>query len=102
MTLRILIVVMSLSVEVGFSTIVDDMEIGANTLHDIGALFLWDVRLGKNHGEMSFDESQAWCDALLGRVLVIVAFMFHGGVGACVDARVDDPGFEDSNPRMKM
>jgi hypothetical protein len=39
------------------STLVEDMESGANALHDFGALFFWDVRLGKDHGEMSFDES---------------------------------------------
>jgi hypothetical protein len=35
------------------STLVEDMESGANALHDFGALFLWDVRLGKDHGETS-------------------------------------------------
>jgi hypothetical protein len=34
--------------------------------------------------------------------LCIVLLMFHGGLGACVDARVEDLGFEDSNPRMDM
>jgi hypothetical protein len=28
--------------------------------------------------------------------------MFHGGLGAFDDARVEDVGFEDSNPRMDM
>ena len=34
--------------------------------------------------------------------LVIVALMLHGGLGACVNARVEDLGFEDSNLRMDM
>jgi hypothetical protein len=33
---------------------------------------------------------------------VIVSLMFHGGLGACDDARVEDLGFEDLNPRMGM
>jgi hypothetical protein len=28
--------------------------------------------------------------------------MFYGGVGACVDARVEDPWFEDINPWVEM
>jgi hypothetical protein len=34
--------------------------------------------------------------------LIIVFLMFHGGLGACVDARVEDLGFGDSNPRMDI
>jgi len=34
--------------------------------------------------------------------LVIVFLMFHGGLGACVDARVEDLGFKDSTPRMGL
>jgi hypothetical protein len=30
--------------------------------------------------------------------LVIVSLMFHGGLGACVDARVEDLGFEGLKP----
>jgi hypothetical protein len=33
---------------------------------------------------------------------VLVFLMIHGGLGACDDARVEDLGFEDSNPRMDM
>jgi hypothetical protein len=35
------------------STLVENMENGSNTLHDYGALFLWDARLGKYNGYMS-------------------------------------------------
>jgi hypothetical protein len=30
----------------------------------------------------------------------LLYLMFHGGLCACVDARVEDFRFEDSNPRM--
>jgi hypothetical protein len=33
---------------------------------------------------------------------IIESLMFHGGIGACVDARVEFLGSEDSNPRMDM
>jgi hypothetical protein len=59
------------------------MESGANTLHGFGSLFLWDVRLGKDHG-------------------VLVLLMICGGLDACDDARVEDLGFGDSNPKMDM
>ena len=59
------------------------MQSGENPLHDFGALFFWDVRLGKDH-----------------RVLVFL--MIHGGLGVFVDARDDDTKFENSNPRMDM
>ena len=35
------------------STLVEDMQSGANTLHNFGALFLWDVRIRQDHGETS-------------------------------------------------
>jgi hypothetical protein len=38
----------------------------------------------------------------LGEDSVIVSLMFYGVLGACVDARVENPRFEDSNPRMDM
>ena len=34
------------------STPIEDMESGVNTLHDFEALFLWDVRLGKDHARL--------------------------------------------------
>lgn len=33
---------------------------------------------------------------------LIVALMFHGGLDAYVDARVEDLGFEDSNFKMDI
>lgn len=42
----------------------EDIESGANALHDFGALFLWDVRLWKDHREiilMSLDLSVKPC-----------------------------------------
>jgi hypothetical protein len=63
--------------------VVEDMESGTNTLYGFGTLFVWDVKLGKDHG-------------------VIVFLMLHGGLGACHDARMEDLGFEDSNQRMDM
>ena len=46
-----------------------------------GSLFLWYVRLGKSH-----------------RVLVFL--MLHGSIDAYDDVRVEELGFEDSNPRI--
>jgi hypothetical protein len=79
-----------------------DMESGANALHDYGALFLWDVRLGKDHGETSLMSLELGVMHCLEEDLVIVSLMFCGGLGACFDARVEDLGFEDSNPKMNM
>jgi len=31
---------------------------------------------------------------------IIISLMFHGGLGSCFDARAEDLGFEDSNPKM--
>jgi hypothetical protein len=85
-----------------FSTLVEDVESGVNTLHGFGALFFWDVRVGKNHGEMSLMSLELGVMPCLEEDLVIVFLMFHGGLGACVDANVEDLGFGDSNPRMDM
>jgi hypothetical protein len=35
------------------STVVEDIESGANALHEFGDVFFWDVRLGKDHGAIS-------------------------------------------------
>jgi hypothetical protein len=66
-----------------FSTLVEDTKSGANALHYFLALFFWDVRQGKDHGGLEF-------------------LIIHGGIGACDDARVEDLGFEESNPKMDM
>jgi len=50
------------------------MEIGANTLHDIGAMFLCDVRLRKDHGEMSLMSLELGVVPLLGRRLSYCIF----------------------------
>ena len=78
------------------------MESEANALHDFGALFLWGVRPGQDHGETSLMSFELGVMPCLGEELVIVALMCHGGLGACVDARVEDLGFEESSPRMDM
>ena len=80
----------------------DDFFGRANVLDDIATLCLCDAwRLAKDHGEPS------WMNLELGVIpcledLFIALLMFRGGLGACVDARVEDLGFEDSNPRMDM
>jgi hypothetical protein len=78
------------------------MKSGANALHDCGTFFLWDVRLGKDHREMSLASLEFGVMPCLKEDSVIVSLMFHGGFGACDDARVENPGFEDSNCRMDM
>ena len=39
------------------STLLDDLESGANSLHDCGVLFLWDTSLGKRSQKDYFDDS---------------------------------------------
>jgi hypothetical protein len=86
------------------STLVEDMESGANALHGFGALFLLDVRLGQDHGDTTLNSLEPGMMPFLEEDIVIVSLMFHGGlgVGVGVDTRVEDLGIEDSNPRMNM
>jgi hypothetical protein len=83
-------------------TLVEEMKSGANGLHDCGTFFLWDVRLGQDRGEMSLTSLELGVMPCLEEDSGIVSLMFHGGFGACDDARVEDPGFEGSNHRMDM
>jgi hypothetical protein len=78
------------------------MESGAKILHNFGTLFLWDVKRRKYHGEISLMILELFVMPCLEENSVIVSFMFHGGLGTCIDAKVEDLGFEDSNPRMGM
>jgi len=59
------------------------MESGANALYDFELLLFWDGRLGQGHG-------------------VLIFLMTHGGLGTCYNVRVENLGFDDSNPRMDM
>jgi hypothetical protein len=78
------------------------MKERANVLDYIATLFLCDVwRLGKDHKEPSLMSLELGVIPCL-EDLFIALLMFRGGLGACVDARVEDLGFEDSNPRMDM
>jgi hypothetical protein len=63
------------------STLVENMESGANALHGFGALLFWDVRLGKDHGEMSLMSLDLGVLPCLEEDLVIVFLMLHGGLG---------------------
>jgi len=74
------------------------MKKRANALGDIATLFLCDVwRLGKDHGKPSLMSLELGVIPCLEEDLFIVLLMFHGGLGACVDARVEDLGFEVSS-----
>jgi hypothetical protein len=78
----------------------DDFSCRANALDDIATLFLCDAwMLGKDHGEPSLISFELGLMPCLEEDLFR---MFHGGLGTCVDARVEDLGFEDSNPLMDM
>ena len=59
------------------------MDSRSNTLYVFGSLFLWCVRLGKYHR-------------------VIVFLMLHGIIDAYDDVRVEELGFDDSNPRTRL
>jgi hypothetical protein len=83
------------------STLVEDMESGANALHGFGALF-WDVRLGQDHREISLMSLEIGVRPWVEEDLVFEFSTFHGGLGACDDGREEDLGFEDSNLRMDM
>jgi hypothetical protein len=84
------------------STLVIDIESGASALHDFGAFFLWNVKLRQDHGELSLISLELGVIPCLEEDSVIVSLMFHGDIGAYVDARVEDLRFEDSNPKMDM
>jgi hypothetical protein len=60
------------------------------------------VRLGKDHGEMILMTLELGVMPCLEEDSIIVSLMFHGGLGTCVDGRVEDLGFEDSKPEMDM
>jgi hypothetical protein len=57
------------------------MKIRANTLDDIAA---W-----KNHGEPSLMSLESGVIPYFEEDMVIVLLMFHRGLGACVDPRVE-------------
>ena len=59
------------------------MESRFNTLYVFGSLFLWYVRIGKYHR-------------------AIVFLILHGIIDAYDDVRVEELGFEDSNPRIGL
>jgi hypothetical protein len=72
-------------------------------LHGVAALFSWDAwRLGKNHGQSILMSLNLGVMPCLEEDSIIVFLVFHEGIGACVDARVEYLGFEDSNPRMNI
>jgi hypothetical protein len=84
-------------------TLVEDIESRANALHYFVALFLLDAwRLWKDHQEPNVMSLELGVMPYLEEDSFIVFLMFHGGLGACVDARVEDLGFKESNPRMDM
>jgi hypothetical protein len=80
----------------------EDMESRANPLHDFEALFMWDVKLGQDHGETNLMSLQLGVMPCLQEDLIIVSLMVHGSLGACVDARVENLDSTNSNPRMDM
>lgn len=70
------------------------MDNGANNLNDLKTLFLWDVRLGKDHDEMKLMSLKHGVIPFLEDKLVIISFViFHGSV-------VEGQGFEYTNPRI--
>jgi hypothetical protein len=81
---------------------VEDIKRRYNTLYDFGALFLWDVRLGKDQGETNMMSTQLGVISFLEEDLVIVSLVFHGALGTYVDTIVEYLGFEESHPRMKI
>jgi len=83
------------------STLGEGVKRRDNTSDDCVSLFLCDAwRLGQDHGEPSLISLELGVIPSLEEDLFIVLLMFHGGLSACVDARVEDLRFEDSNPRM--
>jgi hypothetical protein len=70
------------------STLLKDMESGANTLHGFGDLFFWDVRLGKDHGKMSLMIFEVGVMPYLEEESIFVSLMLYGGLSPCVDSRV--------------
>ena len=91
MMLGMMMVIMALVVAPRVSTLVEDMESGANTLHNLAALLLWGAwRLGQDHGEPSLMHLQLGVTPCLEEDSIIVFLMFCGGLGVCANARVED------------
>ena len=65
-------------------------ENGANTFYAIGALILWDINLGYDHGEMRWMSIDHSVVPWLALKLVILSLMFHDGLHANASARVED------------
>jgi hypothetical protein len=53
--------------------------------------------LGQDHGEPSLINLELGVIPCLEEDLFIILLMFQGSLGACVYARFEDLGFEDSN-----
>lgn len=71
----------------------DDLSCRANALDDIATLFLCDAwRLEQDRGETSFVSLELDVLPYFKEDLFIVPSMFHRGLGACDDARVEDVG----------
>jgi len=57
------------------------------------------VRLGQANGKISVMNLDLGVMPCLKEDSIIVSLMFHVGLGTCVDARVENLGFEDSTLR---
>jgi hypothetical protein len=58
------------------SSLVEDMESGANSFHCFGALFFWDVRLGQDHGEMNLTSLELGVISCFKKDMIIIFLMF--------------------------
>lgn len=60
------------------------------------------MRLGQDLGDTNLTSLELGVMPSLDEDLVIVYVMFHGSLGAWVEARVEDLRFENSTPRIDM
>jgi len=60
------------------------------------------IHPGKDHGQPRMMSLELGVIPCLDEDSIIVFLTFHGGHSACVDAIIEDLGFDESNPRMDM
>ena len=74
-------------------------EVDGDNFYAIGALILWDINLGYDHGESRLMSIELGVVPWSEHKLVILYLMFHDGIDSSVGhVRVEYIDFEDSHP----
>lgn len=84
-----------------FSSVLENMENGDNSINYFKTMFLWHMRLQKDHGEMELMILEHGMIFFLDYILVIMSLMmFHGSFSVYVFVIVGCKGFDHTNPMM--